>query len=57
MKEITNFLKEIFMLKSEEKIYVGLSQFKYSSAPIQEAKKPTAKKSEIKISDLMRRSN
>ena len=55
MKELFNFLQEIFLIKQEDKIFVGLSQFKYSKAPVVEKKQPQ-KKSEVKISDLMRRS-
>lgn len=55
MTKIMNFLKEILMLKDEKKIYVGLSQFKTVKEPIiNESLK--SKKTEVKISDLMRRS-
>ena len=55
MAEIINFLKEILMIKDEKKIYVGLSQFKpVKESIIAEPLKP--KKTEVKISDLMRRS-
>lgn len=57
MNDIIKFLKEIFMLKSEDSIKVGLTQFK-TVTPIEKAvKKQTApQKSEVKLSDLMRRS-
>lgn len=55
MKEIINFIQDIFMLKDEDKTFIGLSQFRYSKAPVVE-NKPPVKKSEIKISDLMRKS-
>lgn len=55
MKEFIDFIKDILMIKKEEKMFVGLSQFKYSKAPVREQKAPV-KKSEVKISDLMRRS-
>lgn len=55
MKEIINFIKDICMLKEQDKTFIGLSQFKYSKAPVIE-NKPPVKKSEIKISDLMRKS-
>jgi len=56
MKEIITFLKEIFMMKEEDKIKVGLSQFKATS--VVEKKETKSKKSksnsQVKISDLMR---
>lgn len=57
MNEIVNFFKEIFMLKSEDHIKVGLTQFK-TETPIEKAvKKPSIPpKAEVKLSDLMRRS-
>ncbi len=55
MKEFIDFLKDILMIKKEDKVFIGLSQFKYSKAPVRD-EKPQLKKSEIKISDLMRRS-
>ncbi len=57
MNEVINFLKEIFMLKSEDNIKVGLTQFK-STTPVEKSvKKHSApQKTEVKLSDLMRRS-
>ncbi len=57
MNDIIKFLKEIFMLKSEDSIKVGLTQFK-TVTPIEKAVKKQAapQKSEVKLSDLMRRS-
>ncbi len=55
MKDIINFFQEIFMIKKEETIFIGLSQFKTSKVPIV-PKKPQPKKSDVKLSDLMRRS-
>ncbi len=57
MNEIVKFFKEIFMLKSEDSIKVGLTQFK-SVTPIDKAaqKKVAEPKKEVKLSDLMRRS-
>ena len=57
MKEIITFLKEIFMIKEDEKIKVGLSQFKATSIIEKKEKtKDTKPKStsQVKISDLMR---
>lgn len=55
MKEIINFIKDIFMLKQQDETFIGLSQFRYSKAPVIETKTPV-KKSDIKLSDLMRKS-
>ena len=55
IQEIVNFLKEMFMIKSEEK-KTGLSQFK-SLEPVEKPKVKAVKAAgEIKLSDLMRRS-
>ena len=57
MNEVINFLKEIFMLKSEDNIKVGLTQFKAQTPIEKAAKKQIVKqKTEVKLSDLMRRS-
>ncbi len=54
MNDIISFLKEIFMMKQDDK-KVGLSQFKQSVEQEQHQAKKTFKKAEnIKISDLMR---
>ncbi len=57
MNEVINFLKEIFMLKSEDNIKVGLTQFK-AQTPVEKAvkKQIVKQKTEVKLSDLMRRS-
>lgn len=55
MQEIVKFLKEMFMINSDEK-KIGLSQFK-SLEPVEKPKvKPVKAAGEIKLSDLMRRS-
>lgn len=55
MQEIVNFLKEMFMMKNDEK-KIGLSQFK-SITPIEKPKVKAVKPAnEVKLSDLMRRS-
>lgn len=54
MKEIISFFQEIFMMKNEDKIKVGLSQFKKTETII-EKKERKPVKSEVKLSDLMRR--
>ena len=55
MQEIVKFLKEMFMINSDEK-KIGLSQFT-SLKPVEKPKvKPVKAAGEIKLSDLMRRS-
>ena len=56
MKEFLKFFKEIFMMKHDENFKVGLSQFK-TVTPVEKATKKmsTPIKSEVKLSDLMRR--
>lgn len=54
MREIFDFLSEIFMVKREARVNIGLSQFRNRPETIvQSAEKPKVKK-EVKISDLMR---
>ena len=57
MKEIINFLKDIFLMQEDNSNRIGLSQFKIET-PVE--KKPVPKNifatKEVKISDLMRRS-
>ena len=57
MKEIIDFLKDIFMMKDDNSNRIGLSQFK-TETPVE--KKPVPKnifeRKEVKLSDLMRRS-
>ncbi len=57
MNDVIKFLKEIFMLKPEDNIKVGLTQFKTKTPVEKAAKKHVApQKTEVKLSDLMRRS-
>lgn len=56
MKELIKLFKAIFMMKEDNNMKVGLSQFK-TMTPIEKAAKKvsTPVKSEVKLSDLMRR--
>ena len=55
MKELIDFFKEIFMIKSSDS-KVGLSQFK-AEEKVQEPVKKIAKiQKDVKLSDLMRQS-
>lgn len=57
MKEMIKFFKEIFMMKQEDNMKIGLSQFKTLTPVEKAAKKPSIPaKTEVKLSDLMRRS-
>ena len=57
MQELINFFKEIFMLKQDDGMKVGLSQFKVQD-PVSKPRKLVLKSAkEIKISDLMRRAS
>ena len=54
MREILDFLSEIFMVKREARVNIGLTQFKHKEEVLPERiVKPKAKK-EVKLSDLMR---
>ena len=54
MGNILNFIQEIFLLKKDDEIKVGLTQFK--KLPVEPIRKETSVKTkEVKISDLMRR--
>lgn len=56
MKGIVAFFKDIFSF-SDDEAKVGLSQFKMSKEPKRAlVKKPQSVQSEVKLSDLMRRS-
>lgn len=57
MSEIIAFFKEIFMMKQDDRMKVGLSQFK-PEEPVAKPRKLVLKASkDIKISDLMRRAS
>lgn len=55
MNELLNFLKDIFMIKKEDNIRVGLTQFRTQEpvAPIR--KDVSIRNKDVKLSDLMRR--
>lgn len=55
MRGIINFIQEIFMIDNKDNTFIGLSSFKYSKASVID-KKAEPKKSDVKISDLMRKS-
>lgn len=54
MREILDFFKDIFMIKEEARLNIGLSQFRHETC-IQKTVVPVIKKKkELKLSDLMR---
>lgn len=56
MQDMIKFLKEIFMFKNDDCKKIGLCQFK-PIQPVQKKQTKTIKPaSEVKLSDLMRRS-
>ena len=54
MREILDFFKDIFMIKEDTRIHVGLSQFKIEQQEITKTAQIMKKKKEVKLSDLMR---
>ncbi len=56
MQDLIKFLKEIFMFKGDDTKKIGLCQFK-TTQPVEKKSAKTIKPaSEVKLSDLMRRS-
>ncbi len=54
MREILDFFKDIFMIKEDTKMHIGLSQFKVRQKEIIKSTPIKKKKKDIKLSDLMR---
>ena len=55
MKDFLNFLQEILMMKKEDGIKVGLTQFKTIEAATPRKKDVSIRTKDVKLSDLMRR--
>jgi len=55
MDKIINFLQEILMIKKEDGIKVGLTQFKTLEATPVPKKDVSIRTKDVKLSDLMRR--
>lgn len=55
MGNIISLLQEIFMLKENNSIKIGLSGFKEPSTPVEKPKKKAPAPKELKLSDLMRK--
>lgn len=54
MREILDFFKDIFMIKEDTRLNIGLSQFKVRQQEIIKTAPVKNKKKEPKLSDLMR---
>lgn len=55
MDKIFNFIQEILMIKNNDGIKVGLTQFKPADIPPLESKEVSIRTKDVKLSDLMRR--
>ena len=55
MNEFINFIQEIFMLKKDDKMKVGLTQFRKQEVITPVRKDVSICKKDVKLSDLMRR--
>lgn len=54
MKDFLNFLQEIFMMKNDNSVKVGLTQFKREEVKPR-LKEVSIRNKDVKLSDLMRR--
>jgi hypothetical protein len=54
VREILDFFMDIFMIKKEERLNIGLTQFRVKQTEKQKEIKQEPKKKELKLSDLMR---
>lgn len=55
MDKVLNFLQEILMMKKDDGIKVGLTQFKQSEPELTVKKDISIRTKDVKLSDLMRR--
>lgn len=55
MQTIITFFQEIFLCKNNDKMKIGLTQFKAKTVP-EKTQRTSKSTSEVKLSDLMRRS-
>lgn len=55
MDKVLNFLQEILMLKKDDGIKVGLTQFKMEEKVMPVEKDVSIRTKDVKLSDLMRR--
>lgn len=57
MQDIISFFQEIFLMKNNDKMKVGLAQFKEEEIVVEKPKKVAKSTNEVKLSDLMRRAS
>lgn len=57
MDKIFNFLKDIFMLKKDDGMRIGLTQFKTPELEPVRKKDVSIRTKDVKLSDLMRRAS
>lgn len=55
MNKVINFFQEILMLKKDDGIKVGLTQFKSAEELKPQQKEVSIRTKDVKLSDLMRR--
>lgn len=55
MDKVLNFIQEVLMLKKDDEIKVGLTQFRLPEATPVEKKDVSIRTKDVKLSDLMRR--
>lgn len=55
MDKIFNFIQEVLMIKNNDGIKVGLTQFKPADIQPPESKEISIRTKDVKLSDLMRR--
>ena len=56
MGNFLNFIQELLMLKKDDSVKVGLTQFK-SATPLPPKKDVSIRTKDVKLSDLMRRAS
>ncbi len=55
MGNILSILQEIFMMKENNSVKVGLTEFKETKTPVEKPRKTVHTPKELKLSDLMRK--
>ncbi len=55
MGNILSILQEIFMMKENNSVKVGLTEFKETKTPVEKPRKTVHAPKELKLSDLMRK--
>ncbi len=57
MDKFFDFIQDIFMMKKDDGMKVGLSQFKQEELPAPRVKEVSIRNKDVKLSDLMRRAS